>query len=82
MSSSSRLVSLQQGGHDGSVSVQPRRQVRHGHAWAHGLAVLPAETVRYVKDWREGGQRARHGHYVYLVRSDLRHLTLTTDFPA
>lgn len=39
-------VSLQQGGHDGSVSVQPRCQVRHGNTWTHRLSILP-EALHY-----------------------------------
>lgn len=50
-------VSLQQGGHDGAVSVQARRQVRHGHAWTHRLPVLPAEETRVGGAERDSGKQ-------------------------
>lgn len=45
VTSSSCLLSVQQGSHDCSVRVQPRGQVRHGDAGTHGLPVLPEQSI-------------------------------------
>lgn len=56
VSPTSGPVSLQQGGHDGSVCIQPRSQVGHGNTWTHWLAILATDALRHGR----GGEEKQH----------------------